>query len=111
MGGWFLGVLTAYSVRAVRRLWTWRRTRGWPTKRARITTISYRSDFWGCPVVEVVYSYEIGGTAYSNFETIPFFLDSSAKSYVFRHPEGSFLTVRVDPGKPEFAVTTTDMVT
>ena len=111
LGGWFLDVLIVYLFRALRRAWTWRRTRFWPTKRAKITTISYRSGFGGCPLVEVVYTYEFDGTTYSICEDIPFFLHDSAQSYVYRHPEGSHLIVRVNPNNPEISVTTTDMVT
>lgn len=111
MSGWFLDVFIVYVFRALRRAWTWRRTRGWPTRRAKIRTISKRSIGWGCPSVEVVYSYEFDETAFWTCENIPFFLDSSAKSYVYRHPENSFLIVRVNPNNPEMSVTTTDMVT
>lgn len=111
MGVLVLDVIVVYLFKALRRMWGWRGTSAWVTRYAKITSIFCDSNLWGCPTVEVAYSYDVDGKTYWRSESIPFLCDSSAKGYLYRNPEGNLLKIRVNPNNPEMSVTTTDMVT
>jgi hypothetical protein len=57
-----------------------------------------------CPTTEIGYTYDFHEQAYSNIDTKPFLMDSSAKAYVRRFGPGEMPLVRVDPERPERSV-------
>jgi hypothetical protein len=57
-----------------------------------------------CPTTEVVYTYDFGGESHTFIDKKPFFLNSSAKAYIARFPEGATPAVRVNPEQPEQSV-------
>jgi hypothetical protein len=54
--------------------------------------------------IELLYTYHFGGGYFSNGETIDFFWSQSASDYARRLDRFAWLTIRVNPSKPEESV-------
>ena len=102
MGGLVVDTFVVYVIRALVRKWRQRGTSVWDLKEARIAEISLRPIAWGCPVVELVYLYNVDDKNLA--ESVPFLWDSSANNYIRNHPRESSLAIRVNPGKPEMSI-------
>ncbi len=100
MGGLFVDIFVVYIVRILYRSWKQRGTSPWDLKEAKVVSISRPPAAYGCPVVELVYSYETGDRTYWGSTDIPFIWRSSADDYVRKHPVGSVLAVRVKTRRP-----------
>ena len=103
MGGLFVDILVVYLVRILYRAWKQRGTSTWDLKEAKLVSITRPPTGYGCPVVELVYSYAEDGRTCWGSADIPFIWRSSADDYVGRHPVGSVLVVRVKPGDPDIS--------
>jgi hypothetical protein len=62
----------------------------------------------GCPVVELIYLYDVNDKALAGMESVPFLLEGSAEDYVERNPRDSSLTIRMKPGQPEVSIMAND---
>ena len=104
MGGLFVDIFVVYLVRILYRAWRKRGTSTWDVREAKVESISRAPTGYGCPVVNLVYSYAAGdGNGWGSTD-IPFVWLSSADDYVQRHPVGSSLAARVKPGDPEISI-------
>jgi hypothetical protein len=104
MGGLFLDIFIVYLIRVLIRRWRQLGTSAWDLKEARIAGISSRPTVLGCPVVELIYSYNIADKNLWKMESVPFLSDSSANDYIRNHPRESSLAISVNPGKPEMSI-------
>ena len=71
---------------------------------ATITAPPVSSPRFGCPIVEIVYSYRFEGELYAGIHEESFLLAESMTDYVERLGEGKSPGVRVKPGNPEILV-------
>jgi hypothetical protein len=104
MGGLVVDIFVVYVIRALVRKWRQRGTSAWDLKEARIAEICHRPIALGCPVVELVYLYNVDDKNLARMESVQFLWDSSADDYVRNHPRESSLAIRVNPGKPEMSI-------
>ncbi len=103
MGGLFIDIFVVYLVRILYRSRRRLGTSAWDLREAKVVSISRPPAGYGCPVVEVVYSYAESDRTCWGSADIPFIWRSSADDYVGRHPVGSVLVVRVKPGDPDIS--------
>ncbi len=85
----------------------WLKVRGtsrWPFANATITAPPVSSSGFGCPSVEIVYSYRIEGELYTGIHEKPFLSTDAVKDYVERFGVGRSIIVRVKPSSPEVSV-------
>jgi hypothetical protein len=85
----------------------WLRARGsdrWLFANATVTAPPVSSSGFGCPSVEIVYSYRFKGELYTGIHEEPFLLADSVTDYVERFGEGRSLVVRVKPDSPKVSV-------
>jgi hypothetical protein len=104
VGGLFVDIYFFYLFKVVMY---WLRARGsseWPTANATVTAPPTSTSGYGCPSVEIVYSYRFEGELYNGFHEEPFLLVDSVTEYVTRFVEGSRFVVRVKPGEPEVSI-------
>lgn len=78
------------------------RSTGWPVQTGTIARSIVQSGITAY-VVEVTYTYTYGGEYYGGMHRQPFVFESSARDYVDRFEPGSDISVRVNPGNPEFS--------
>lgn len=101
MGGLFVDIFVAYLVRILYQAWRRLGTSTWDLREAKVVSISRPPAAYGCPVVELVYSYEAGDRTCWGSADIPFIWRSSADDYVRKHAAESLLAVRVKPDDPD----------
>jgi hypothetical protein len=80
----------------------------WPLANATVTAPPLDSSGFGCPHVEIVYSYRVKGELYAGIHTESFFSTDSVTEYVERFAEARSVVVRVKPGNPEVSVVRED---
>jgi len=97
-----------YALRAImRRLRVWGSGQ-WALANATVTAPPASSSGFGCPRVEIVYSYRFKGELYTGIHEEPFLLAGSLTDYVERFAEGRTIVVRVKPGNPEVSLVCED---
>ena len=108
MGGLFVDIYIIYVFKAIVH---WLRVRGsekWPFADATVTAPPTSSHGYGCPKVEIVYSYRVEGELYTGIHEEPFLLTDSLTDYVARFGVGSSLVVSVKPGEPDVSIVRED---
>ena len=105
MAGLVIDVWIAFLVKLILRFWRAWGSGKWQLVQARIDSSHVGGGWvWNCPTAEIGYTYDIHGQTYSNIDTKPFLMDSSAKAYVGRFGRGEKPFVRVDSTRPERSV-------
>jgi hypothetical protein len=94
----------AYAFKAiVHSLRVWGSGR-WPFANAIVTAPPASSSGFGCPSVEIAYSYRFKGELYTGVHEEPFLWADSSTAYVERFGVGRSFVVRVRPDNPEVSV-------
>jgi hypothetical protein len=76
----------------------------WYLAEATITAPPSDTSGFGCPSVEIVYSYRFKGELYTGIHEEPFLSSDSLTDYVERFGEGKTIVVRVKPSDSEVSV-------
>jgi uncharacterized protein DUF3592 len=76
----------------------------WPLAIATVTAPPTSSSGFGCPSVEIIYSYRLDGELYTGIHEEPFLLARSVSEYLERFGEGRNIVVRVKPDNPEVSI-------
>jgi hypothetical protein len=107
----FFEVILEYVFRAIissfKLIVLWVKTLGtshWSCVEAIVTDQPMVSLQFGCPSVEVVYSYRIDGELYTGLHDEPFLMDDSQEEYIARFSTGRKFMVRVKPNSPEISI-------
>jgi hypothetical protein len=107
----FIDALFEYLLKAIMYAFNatarWLRACGssrWPLANATVTAPPISSPRFGCPRVEIVYSYRFKGELYTGIHEESFLLTDSLTDHIERFGEGRSLVVRVKPGDPEVSI-------
>ena len=92
----------SYLVRSITLRQKAERSVGWLVQMGTISRSTVKNRLAGC-VGEVSYTYTYNGEYYGGTHRKPFVLMSAAKDYVDRFEPGSDVSIRVNPGNPEFS--------
>ena len=76
----------------------------WSCTEATVTTEPTVARGFGCPTVEVAYSYRVDGELYTGIYEQPFLLADSVSECVERFSNGRKFVVRVKTNEPEVSV-------
>ena len=102
MPGWFLFDYLKFLVILVWRMFSERGSTTWPIVCGKVAGIKVHPDV--CTEVQVVYTYYFAGECFPGIYEEPFLSGTSANEFAQLFIQGSDLTVRVQPGKPERSV-------
>ncbi len=98
--GLFLDIWLAYAFKTLVRFLRMRGSDKWPLKVATVSSATSTHGVFGCSTAEVVYIYDIEGSAFGAIDEKPFTSPLSAEQYANRFAPGDRLMVRTKPGKP-----------
>src|SRR6266851_4254546 len=109
--GWFLDSFVlyvfktlVYVFKSLARVLHLRGSATWSKATAKVASSKSAPGGYGCPIAEVVYTYEIDGSIYSGLNEKPFISSDSVEEYATRFTPGSTMVVRLKPGEPEKSI-------
>lgn len=102
--GLFLDIYLAYAFRLLVRVLRVRWAASWPIVPGTVLRVSSLPRGFGCPTVEIVYTYTLAGETYSALDESPFTSLQRAQEYAEKVSVGDRVSARVKPTAPGISI-------